>query len=629
MSALEVPLNETADRSDPAASSPLHRAVFLMEQVITRFSEIIAAALVAVEIILLFTGVVARYVFMSPIFWADELASLLFVWLSLFGSIVALSRDEHMALKTIVSALPEGARRIASALSMLIVVLFLGLILPPAIEHFESESMITLPSLDVSAGFRVVAIAICSFLMLLVAFGRLARNAPRDIFIGLIILAAAVAALWLLQPVFAAIGNYNLLVFFLGIVACSVFMGVPICFAFGIATLAFLILGSDMPSTVLIGRMDEGLSHSILISIPLFVFLGSLIVVNGMATAMVDFLASLLGHVRGGLSYVLLAGICLVSGISGSKAADMAAIAPALLPEMRKRGADMGDQVALMAAAAALSETVPPSIVLIGLGSVTGVSIAALFAGGILPAVILAAVLAGVIYFRTRNPSTPVMPRAPRKVVARYFLTALPALLLPFVIRTAVVEGVATATEVATIGIAYAFIVAFLMRRNIAMKELYRVLVETATLSGAIMLIVATATGMAWALAQSGFSAELAALMGKVPGGWLGFMLVTVVGFVILGSLLEGLPALILFCPLLFPIAKTMGIHDVQYAMVVILAMSIGLFAPPLGVGFYTACAIGRVRPDEVMRPIWIYLIALLIAISLIVFFPAISTAFL
>ena len=114
--------------------------------------------------------------------------------------------------------------------------------------------------------------------------------------------------------------------------------------------------------------------------------------------------------------------------------------------------------------------------------------------------------------------------------------------------------------------------------------------------------------------------------MGNVPGGWLGFMLVTVVGFVILGSLLEGLPALILFCPLLFPIAKTMGIHEVQYAMVVILAMSIGLFAPPLGVGFYTACAIGRVRPDEVMKPIWLYLVALLISISLIVFFPAIST---
>ena len=626
MSALEVPSNAHAGHFGQVASSPLRRAIFLMERVIARFSEVVAAALVAAEILLLFAGVIARYVFKNPIFWADELASVLFVWLSLFGAIVALARDEHMALKTIVAKLPENARRVASALSMLIVILFLGMILPPAVEHFESESMITLPSLDVSAGYRVVAIALCSFLMLLVAFGRLACNAPRDIGIGLAILIAATAALWLLQPVFAVIGNYNLLVFFLGIVACSVFMGVPICFAFGIATLAFLLFGSDMPATVLIGRMDEGLSHSILISIPLFVFLGSLIVVNGMATAMVDFLASLLGHVRGGLSYVLLAGICLVSGISGSKAADMAAIAPALLPEMRKRGADMGDQVALMAAAAALSETIPPSIVLIGLGSVTGVSIAALFAGGILPAVVLATVLAGVIYFRTRKSSAPVMPRAPRKVVGKFFLTALPALLLPLVIRTAVVEGVATATEVATIGVAYAFIAALLMRRSIALRDLYRILVDTAALSGAILFIVATATGMAWALAQSGFSAELAATMGNVPGGWLGFMLVTVVGFVILGSLLEGLPALILFCPLLFPIAKTMGIHEVQYAMVVILAMSIGLFAPPLGVGFYTACAIGRVRPDEVMKPIWLYLVALLISISLIVFFPAIST---
>jgi tripartite ATP-independent transporter DctM subunit len=547
MSALEVPSNAQADHFGQVAVSPLHRSIFVIERSIARFSEVVAAALVAAEIILLFAGVIARYVFRNPIFWADELASLLFVWLSLFGAIVALARDEHMALKTIVAKLPESARRIASALSVLIVILFLGMILPPAIEHFESERMITLPSLNVSAGYRVIAISICSFLMWLVAFGRLACNAPRDIGIGLAILFAATTALWLLQPVFAVIGNYNLLVFFLGIVACSVFMGVPICFAFGIATLAFLVLGSDMPATVLIGRMDEGLSHSILISIPLFVFLGSLIVVNGMATAMVDFLASLLGHVRGGLSYVLLGGICLVSGISGSKAADMAAIAPALLPEMRKRGADMGDQVALMAAAAALSETIPPSIVLIGLGSVTGVSIAALFAGGILPAVVLATVLAGIIYLRTRNSSAPVMPRAPRKLVLRLFLTALPALLLPLVIRTAVVEGIATATEVATIGVAYAFIAALVMRRSIALKDLYRILVETATLSGAILFIVATATGMAWALAQSGFSSELAATMGKVPGGWLGFMFVTVIGFVILGSLLEGLPALILF----------------------------------------------------------------------------------
>jgi tripartite ATP-independent transporter DctM subunit len=619
----------TADTSAASSLNPMLRFALLIERSIVRFAEAVSAILVASEICLLFSGVVARYVFRSPIFWTDEFASLLFIWLSLFGSIVALSRGEHMALKAIASILPKTGQHVATAISTLIIILFLGLILPSTYEHFESERMITLPALDFSAGYRASAMGVSLVLMLVVALGKLVRQPASATAVGLIAVGVLAGALWLLQPNLAAMGNYNLLVFFVGIVGFSVFLGVPICFAFGIATLAFLLLAADMPLTVLVGRMDEGMSHSILISVPLFVFLGSLIVVTGMAASMVEFLASLLGHVRGGLSYVLLGGICLVSGISGSKAADMAAIAPALLPEMRKRGANMGEQVALMAAAAALSETIPPSIVLIGVGSVTGVSIAALFTGGVMPALVLAAIMAGVVYLQNRKSLLPVLPRAPLRLVLKLLVAALPSLLLPLVIRTAVVEGVASATEVATIGVGYSFIVALILRQSIPPKDLYRILVETASLSGAILFIIGTATGMAWALAQSGFSSELAQLMGKVPGGWLGFMAVTVVGFVILGSLLEGLPALILFCPLLFPIAKSMGIHEVQYAMVVILAMSIGLFAPPLGVGFYTACAIGRVHPDEVMKPIWICLLALLLSVFLVVLIPWISTGFL
>jgi TRAP-type C4-dicarboxylate transport system permease large subunit len=141
---------------------------------------------------------------------------------------------------------------------------------------------------------------------------------------------------------------------------------------------------------VLVGRMDEGMSHLILLSVPLFVFLGLLIEMTGMARAMVAFLASLLGHVRGGLLYVLVGAMYLVSGISGSKAADMAAVAPVLFPEMKARGAKPGDLVALLAATGAQTETIPPSLVLITIGSVTGVSIAALFTGGLLPGVVLA-----------------------------------------------------------------------------------------------------------------------------------------------------------------------------------------------------------------------------------------------
>ena len=188
-----------------------------------------------------------------------------------------------------------------------------------------------------------------------------------------------------LAPVFRDLGNVNLLIFFVGLVALTVLSGVPIAFSFGLATFGYLALTTSTPLVVVVGRMDEGMSHLILLSVPLFVFLGQLIEMTGMAAAMIAFLASLLGHVRGGLSYVLVGAMYLVSGISGSKAADMAAVAPVLFPEMKARGAKPGDLVALLAATGAQTETIPPSLVLITLGSVTGVSISALFTGGMLP----------------------------------------------------------------------------------------------------------------------------------------------------------------------------------------------------------------------------------------------------
>jgi TRAP-type C4-dicarboxylate transport system permease large subunit len=154
-------------------------------------------------------------------------------------------------------------------------------------------------------------------------------------------------------------------------------------------------------------------------------------------------------------------------------------------------------------------------------------------------------------------------------------------------------------------------------------------LVETACLSGAILLIIGTATGMAWALTQSGFSRALAAAMAGVPGGAAGFMAISVMAFIVLGSVLEGIPAIVLFGPLLFPIARALGINEVHYAMVVVLAMGVDLFAPPFGVGYYAACAIGRVSPDAAMRRIWPYLGALVLGLILVAAVPWFSTGLL
>jgi TRAP-type C4-dicarboxylate transport system permease large subunit len=148
-------------------------------------------------------------------------------------------------------------------------------------------------------------------------------------------------------------------------------------------------------------------------------------------------------------------------------------------------------------------------------------------------------------------------------------------------------------------------------------------------LSGAILLIIGAATGMAWALTQSGFSQSLAVMMKSLPGGTLGFLFVSAVAFVILGSVLEGIPAIVLFGPLLFPIARQVGVHEVHYAMVVILAMGVGLFAPPFGVGYYAACAISRIHPDEGIRPIIGYMLALLAGLVVVILVPWISIGFL
>ena len=594
------------------------------------FVETIAAALVAVEIAILFGGVIARYVFDQPLVWSDELASILFLWLAMLGAVIAFRRDEHMRMTAVVGMLPAPARAMLDTFATGAALTFLLLIAWPAYDYAREEVFITTPALQLTNAWRAAALPVGTGLMAIFAALRLARvGSARSLAVPLGAVAGLVVLFWLGEPIFQRLGNLNLLIFFVGVVAATVFAGVPIAFAFGLAVFGYLALTTQTPLMVLIGRMDEGMSHLILLAVPLFVFLGLLIEMTGMARAMVAFLASVFGHMRGGLNYVLVAGMYLVSGISGSKAADMAAIAPVLFPEMKKRGANPGELVALLAATGAQTETIPPSLVLITIGSVTGVSIAALFTGGVLPAIVLAILLCLVVRGRYRGEDLGDVKCATKGEIARTFLIALPAIALPFLIRAAVVEGIATATEVSTIGIAYSTIVGLLIYRRFDWSALRPMLIYTAGLSGSILLIIGTATGMAWGLTQSGFSRSLAAAMTGLPGGAVSFMAVSIVAFIVLGSVLEGIPAIVLFGPLLFPIAKAVGIREVHYAMVVILAMGIGLFAPPFGVGYYAACAIGRVDPAQGMRPIWGYMIALVIGTIIVAAVPWLSVGFL
>src|ERR1700727_301962 len=559
-----------AEATRPAAGEVVyprrHSQVRTIEAFLGRLVEIPAALPVVAEIVTLFEGVVGRYIVQQPLIWSDELASILFLWLAMLGSVVAFRRAEHMRMTAVVASATPAVRAYLDVVATCAALAFLLFIVGPSYQYAYEESFITTPALQIANSWRAAALPVGICLMVLFGVLLVARVGDTGLVIKAVLsVTLLVAVFWLAAPWLRPLGNLNLVIFFVGGVGFCVFAGVPIAFAFGLAVFGYLALTTRTPLMVLVGRMDEGMSHLILLAVPLFIFLGLLIEMAGMARAMVAFLASLLGHVRGGLHYVLVGAMYLVSGISGSKAADMAAIAPGVFSQNEERGARPGDLVALLASTGAQTETIPPSLVLITIGSVTGVSISALFTGGLLPGVVLAITLSALVWWRYRGEDLGDVKRATARDIGRSFVIALPALALPFVIRYAVVEGIATATEVSTIGIVYGVIIGLLVYRQFDWRRLVPMLIDTACLSGAILLIIGTATGMAWGLTQSGFSRALAAAVPGLPGGSGSFIAVSIVAFTILGSVLEGIPAIVLFGPLLFPIARAVGVHEVHY----------------------------------------------------------------
>ncbi len=589
--------------------------------------EAASAALLTLIVVLLLAGVVARYVFVWPVVWIDEIVSLSFLWLAMLGSVIAMHRNEHLRLTLVVERVPEHLRGYLQAFALCAVAATLLALAPAALEYARDEWAIKSPELSLPNTLRVSAIAfgVLAMLGLVVAFA-VRTVSLRQLGAAAALFAALALACWAGSAQIQQLGNLNLLIFLVGLVTVCLVAGVPIGFCFGLAALSYLGFATTVPLSVVVNRMDEGMSSIILVSVPIFVLLGCVLDSTGMGKAIVDVLAALLGHIRAGMSYVLLGSLFIVSGISGSKVSDMATVAPALFPEMRRRGHKPKEMVALLATGAAMADTVPPSIVLIVLGSVAGVSIAGLFQSGFVVAMVLLVALLVLARWKARHEVMAGVRRAPLAAVGKLLLIAAPALVLPFLIRSAVGGGVATATEVSTIAVLYALLAGKWLYGGLSARQLYGMLVDTAALSGAILIILGTASAMAWSIAQSGVVQQLSHFLTTLPGGAWAYLAVTIVVFLILGCVLEGLPAILLLAPIMFPIAQKLGIHDIHYAMVVVTAMNIGLMMPPIGVGFYVACRIGDASPDEVMVAIWPYLLALLVGLMVIAAVPWIST---
>ncbi len=407
----------------------------------------------------------------------------------------------------------------------------------------------------------------------------------------------------------------------------TLFGGLPIGFALALAALIFIWVEGTLPGVIFAQQMARGIDNFVLLAIPFFILVGYLMEANGMSVRLIELLQRAVGHMRGGLNVVMVMSMVLFSGISGSKMADVAAVGSVLIPAARRSKQNPGSAVALLAASAVMAETIPPCINLIILGFVANLSIGGLFVAGLLPAGLMALALIAVSIIFGRRPAAPEEPHA--APVSGLWTGAIASFGLIVLIFVGFKSGFATATEISAFAALYAIVVGSVVFGELSLTSATHSFIQAATRSGLVLFIVAAAQSLAFILTLQQVPHAVGDIMlslSKTHGVWL-FMLLSIAVLIVMGSVLEGAAALIIFGPLLLPVAVRLGIDPLHFGVVLVIAMGIGLFAPPLGLGLYGACLIGNVPIEQTIRPIVGYLGLLFLCLLVVAFVPAISTA--
>ncbi len=590
-------------------------------------SDAIAATLLLADLAVVVFSVLMRSLLNAPVEWADDVARGLMVGSSFFGAASALARAENPGVAFVVNRLGPHARYLIDAIGALLVLIVSGLVALYAIRlgalttGQTTGSGLPLELTFYPMGLGAVFMAIFALeLFLRRPFGQVLRA---------VLVTGAVALVYLAGDAWApslmpSSGMFMLLGFLVTLAG-----GLPIGFALALAALVFIWVEGSLPGVIFAQQMARGIDNFVLLAIPFFILVGYLMEANGMSVRLIALLQRGVGRVRGGLNVVMVLSMVLFSGISGSKMADVAAVGAVLIPASRRAGQNPGNAVALLAASAVMAETIPPCINLIILGFVANLSIGGLFMAGLLPSLLMAVALIAVCMIRgTKNAPAPVVD-AVQEPLAKLWGGAAVSFGLIGMIFFGFKSGFATATEISAFAALYAIVAGSLVFRELDGRAGIACFVQAARRSGLVLFIVASAQALAFTLTLQQIPHAVAEMMidlSRDSGTWL-FMLLSIGILILMGSVLEGAAALIIFGPLLVPVATLLGIAPLHFGVVLVISMGIGLFAPPLGLGLYGACLIGNVPIEVTVRPILGYLGVLLLCLLAIAFVPAISTA--
>jgi C4-dicarboxylate transporter DctM subunit len=579
------------------------------------------ALLVVAQATVVGLQVVGRHILRHPLPWTEEIARLLLVWLMCIGGVAAVQHSRHPRVTALIRRFSESRRASIDRGLRLVLGAFLLCLVVPAWRLTIASAGERLPASGLSGAAISGVFPAALILMLAVLVEQVTREGLavwRDRrSLAWSLGAALVALASVMVPLLA--GAAPLVVLVSGFLVTAA-LGVPLAFTLALTSMTYLLGVGGVSLIILPIKILGGVDSFVLLAIPLFILAGALMETGGISERIVDLAMAIVGRVRGGLAMVAVVAEILFSGISGSTAADVSAISSLLVPSMKRAGYSGPESVSVVAAASAMGILVPPCLTMVVLGSLVNLSIVTLFLAGFIPAFILAAALIVLIAIRARRQAWPVTGAAGANLGRAARRAAIP-LGLPVILFGGIFSGATTVTEAALIAVVYACLAGMFMS-GISRKAAVAQLAESGIVTATTLWVLAAASAFAWILVREWVPQTLGEWMGGIGAGRTGFLAMTVVLFVIIGALLEGLPALLIFGPILFPISRTIGVDPVHYGIVIVAAMGIAFFLPPIGVGLSIAAGIAHVDIDEVSWNYVPYLVALLIGLALIAAFP-------
>ena len=583
---------------------------------------IVAAALFG-ELGVVFFSILSRSLFGSPWLWANEAAELALSTMAFVGGAFAYRRGEHASIRTLLDALPPKAQRACGTLVELLILTVAITAGLNGIRLFNLRWRQLTPVLQMRVSWFVIPLVAGMLILAVTAIEHLLTH-PRRIAIGVsAAFAALVAVLLLTQEVWRpwVVGPPVLtlmLVLFFG----AVLLGLPVGFALMLGALVYIYASGTAAMVALAHSMVNGVNNFVLLAVPFFILAGIVMNHGGLSLRLVRFVQAWVGHLRGGLYQVMVVSMYIVSGLSGAKVADVAAVGLVMRDMLIREGYSLDRAAAVLTASAAMGETVPPSIAMLVLGSVTTLSIGTLFVAGLMPAAVVALCLMVLIYFQARRSSAHCAPRASLRQRLQATCGGVLPLLMPVIILGGIMFGLATPTEISSFAVVYGIVLAGLVYRELGFRTFITGMVDCAAVSGMILFILAGAYSFAWTLTVAQLPQRLVGLLSQVHQSQWIFMLGTIVLLIITGSILEGLAALLILAPILMPIASKVGVNEIHYGIVLVIAMGIGCFMPPIGVGFYVTCAICETKIENSARAVVPYLIVLCVGLLLVAFVP-------